>query len=207
MSVDVDAAVSVCVAPATPTPEVIVVIVWLAQPLVPVKVKPPTPPLLILVRVMVGSLVLVKVQATVLPGAVAAAFRVSTLPASVAEPAPMPEHVADARLYPAGTVSVMSVEVEAAVRVCVAPATQTPEVMVVIVWLAQPLVPVKVKPPTPPFDTFVSVTVGNLVFVNVQVIAEPAAVAAASRTKAPVPRLGVAVPPEPSPEQLTEASA
>ena len=62
MSVAVDAAVSVCVAPVTPVPLVTVVIVWLAQPLVPVKVKPPTPPLLILVSVTVGSLVLVNTQ-------------------------------------------------------------------------------------------------------------------------------------------------
>ena len=98
MSVEVEAAVKVCVAPATPTPEVTVVMVWLAQPFVPVKVNPPTPPLLIFVSVMVGNLVLVKVQATVFPGAVAAAFRVNTLPASVAEPAPIPEQVAEARL-------------------------------------------------------------------------------------------------------------
>ena len=64
----------------------------------PVKVKPPIPPLLILVSVTVGSLVLVKVHATAFPGAVAAAFKVNTFPASVAEPAPMPEHVAEARL-------------------------------------------------------------------------------------------------------------
>ena len=98
MSVDVDAAVKVCVAPATPTPLVTVVIVWLVQPLVPVKVKPPTAPFETLVSVTVGSLVLVNVQATALPGAVAAALRVSTLPTSVAEPAPMPEQVAEARL-------------------------------------------------------------------------------------------------------------
>ena len=97
MSVDVEAAVKVCVEPATPTPDVTVVIVWLAQPLVPVKVNPPTAPLLILVRVTVGSLVLVNVQATTLPGAVAAAFKVSTLPASVAVPAPMPEQVAEVK--------------------------------------------------------------------------------------------------------------
>ena len=98
MSVDVEAAVRVCVAPATPTPLVTVVIVWLAQPFVPVKVNPPTAPFDTLVSVTVGSLVFVKVHATALPGAVAAAFKVSTLPASVADPAPMPEQVADARL-------------------------------------------------------------------------------------------------------------
>ena len=98
MSVDVEAAVKVCVAPATPTPEVTVVIVWLAQPLVPVNVKPPTPPFDTFVSVTVGSFVLVKVQATALPGAVAAALSVNTFPASVAEPAPMPEQEAEARL-------------------------------------------------------------------------------------------------------------
>ena len=98
MSVEVEAAVRVCVAPATPTPLVTVVIVWLAQPLVPVKVKPPTPPFDTFVSVTVGSLVLVKVQATALPGAVAAAFKVKTFPASVAVPAPMPEQVAEAKL-------------------------------------------------------------------------------------------------------------
>ena len=40
-------------------PDAVVVIVWLVQPFVPLKVKPPTPPLLILVMVTVGCLVLV----------------------------------------------------------------------------------------------------------------------------------------------------
>ena len=47
--------------------------------------------------------------------------------------------------------------------------------------------------------------VGSLVLVKVQAIAEPAAVAAASRTSAPVPRFGVAVPP-PMPVQVADAS-
>ena len=104
-------------------------------------------------------------------------------------------------------VSVIVVAVDAAVRICVAPATPVPEVIVVIVWLDQPFVPVKVKPPTPPLEIFVRVTVGNLVLVNVQAIFEPAAVAAASSARAPVPRFGVAVPPAPRPVQLADASA
>ena len=101
----------------------------------------------------------------------------------------------------------MSVEVEAAVSVCVAPATPTPLVTVVIVSLAHPFVPVKVKPPTAPFDTLVIVTVGSFVLVKVHAMLEPAAVAAALRTNAPVARLGVAVPPPPIPLQVAEASA
>ena len=324
--VAVEAAVSVWVAPVTPTPLVTVVIVWLDQPLVPVKVKPPTAPLLILVSVTVGSFVLVNTQvksapATTLPAAmvstlpasepIAPAFPVTALlasvqlaavrakpaatvsvsvtavptvvtlieagaagvgvpaaivviaagalarlvwanvngppkppvvvfctrtigrvlvkvqamlePAAVAAassrtlrvarlfvavpPAPSPEHEIAVSAKPAGgALSVIVVAVAAAVRVCVAPVTPVPAVTVVIVWLDQPLVPVKVKPPTPPFDTLVSVTVGSFVLVNVQAIAEPAAVAAASRTRAPVPRFGVAVPPPPIPLHVAEAS-
>ena len=101
----------------------------------------------------------------------------------------------------------MSVAVEAAVRVCVAPATPTPEVTVVMVWLDQPLLPVKVKPPTPPLLILVRVTVGSLVLVKVHAMLEPAAVAAALRTNAPVERFGVAVPPLPMPLHETDARA
>ena len=97
------------------------------------------------------------------------------------------------------------VAVDAAVRICVAPATPIPEVIVVIVWLDQPFVPVKVKPPTPPLEIFVRVTVGSLVLVNVQAMAEPAAVAAASRVST-LPA-NDAVPPPPSPVQVAEARA
>ena len=66
-----------------------------------------------------------------------------------------------------------------------APVTPVPLVTVVIVWLDQPLVPVKVKPPTPPLETLVNVTVGSLVLVKVHAMFDPAAVAAASSTSAP----------------------
>ena len=95
----VEAAARVRVAPATPVPEVTVVMICAApNPLSPLNVNGPTPPLLILVSVIVGNFVLVKVQATALPGAVAAGFKVSTLPTRVAVPTPMPEQVAEARL-------------------------------------------------------------------------------------------------------------
>ena len=58
--------------------------------------------------------------------------------------------------------SVMVVLVDAAARVWVAPVTPVPDVVVVMVWLVQPLLPVKVKPPTLPFEIFVNVTVGRL---------------------------------------------
>ena len=45
-------------------------------------------------------------------------------------------------------------------KVWVAPDTPTPDVVVVMVWEAHPLVPVKVKLPTPPWLIFVSVSVG-----------------------------------------------
>ena len=97
--VTVEAAASILVAPATPVPGVTVVMTWAPpKPLSPLNVKGPIPPSLILVIVILGSLVFVKVHATALPGAVAAALSVSTLPASVAVPAPMPEQVAEARL-------------------------------------------------------------------------------------------------------------
>ena len=103
-------------------------------------------------------------------------------------------------------VSLIRVAVEATVNTCVAPETPVPDVVVVIVWLDQPLVPVNVNGPTPPLLIFVSVTVGSFVLVNVQAIFVPAAVAAASRIKAPVVRFGVAVPPEPTPEQVADAN-
>ena len=97
------------------------------------------------------------------------------------------------------------VAVAAAVSVCSAPETPVPDVTVVIVWLDHPLVPVNVNPPTPPLLILVSVTVGSLVLVNVQAMFDPAAVAAASRTRAPVARFGTAVPPDPKPEHVADA--
>ena len=152
---------------------------------------------------------LVKVQAIAAPGTVAAASRVRTFPARLAlPPAPRPVQLADASKYPDGTVSVMVVAVEAAVRVCAAPATPTPDVTVVIVWLAKPLLGVllKVKGPTPPFETLVTVTVGSLALVKVQTISLAAAVAVVLSSTDPAPRFGVAVP-APKPVQLMFATA
>ena len=104
-------------------------------------------------------------------------------------------------------VSLIRVAVEATVNTCVAPETPVPDVVVVIVWLDQPLVPVNVNGPTPPLLTLVSVTVGSFVLVNVHAISDPASVAAASSAKAPVAKLGVAVPPDPSPVHVAEAKA
>ena len=59
--------------------------------------------------------------------------------------------------------------VDAAASVWVAPATPVPDVDVVIVWLVQPLVPVNVKGPVPPLLILVSVSVGSLVLVMLQV--------------------------------------
>lgn len=49
------AAVSVCIVPDTPVPDVMVVIEWLAKPLVPLKSKMPAPPLDILVTLITGN--------------------------------------------------------------------------------------------------------------------------------------------------------
>ena len=104
--------------------------------------------------------------------------------------------------------SVIVVALAAAVSVRVAPVTPVPEITVVMVCAApKPLSPLNVKPPTPPSEILVSAIVGSLVLVNVQAMADPAAVAALSRIKAPVARFGVAVPPVPIPVQLADASA
>src|SRR4029077_3196294 len=50
----------------------------------------------------------------------------------------------------------------AADSVCGAPDTPTPDVTVVMVWGAKPLVPVKLNEPTPPVDTLVIVIVGEV---------------------------------------------
>ena len=102
----------------------------------------------------------------------------------------------------------MVVAVAAAASVRDAPGTAAPDVTVVIVCAApNPLSPLNVKPPTPPFDILVSVTDGSLALVNVQAMADPAAVAALSRTSAPVARSGVADPPAPIPVQVAEVRA
>jgi len=98
----------------------------------------------------------------------------------------------------------MVVAVTGDVSVCVAPDTPVSGVVVVIVWVDQPLVPLKVKAPTPPLDTFVKVSVGSLVLVNVQTMFAPAAVAAALRVSE-LP-FNEAIPPLPIPVQLTPVS-
>ena len=105
----------------------------------------------------------------------------------------------------------MVVAVAAAVKVCVAPETpEPPEAVVVMVWLAKPLLDpalLNVNAPNPPLLILVTATVGSLVFVNVQAMLAPSAVAAAFNTKAPVAKLGVAVPPVPMPLQAADAKA
>ena len=120
---------------------------------------------------------MVKVHAMADPAAVAAASSV-TVPALrfgvAVPPVPNPEQLIAARAYPAGMLSVTVVAVLAAVRVWVAPETPVPEVTVVMDCEVQPLVPVKVKAPTPPFDTLVRATVGSRVLVSRQVMSAPA---------------------------------
>ena len=100
------------------------------------------------------------------------------------------------------------VAVAAAVSVRAAPVTPVPEVTVVSVCAApNPLSPLNVNAPTSPLEILVSAIVGSLVLVNVQAMAEPAAVAALSSPSAPVARFGVAVPPVPMPVQVADASA
>src|SRR5450631_2362708 len=212
------AAVSVCVAPDTPAPDVTVVMVWGAKPLVPVKLNAPTPPFDTLVTVTVGNTgggaanVLVNVHAMAAPAAVAAASNV-TVPVAITgvavPPAPSPVQVIEASVKPAGGAdSVMVVLTPAAVSVCVAPDTATPDVTVVMVCAAKPLLPVKLNAPTPPFETLLTVIVGGkAALLNVHAMAAPAAVAAASSVTVRVTMFGVAVPPAPNPLHVIEASA
>ena len=143
----------------------VVVMFVIAARLVLAKAKgPPNPPSVVFCT-RTSARVLVKVQAMADPGAVAAAssrtLRVDRLTVAV-PPAPSPEHETAVSANPAGgALSVIVVAVEAPVSIWVAPATPTPLVIVVIVWLDQPLFPVKVNPPTPPLLTLVSVTVGS----------------------------------------------
>ena len=70
----------------------------------------------------------------------------------------------------------IAVEVLAALKVCVAPATPVPDTPVVMFCAAQPLVPAgKANVPTPPLLILVSVTVGSLVLVKVQAMLVSAA--------------------------------
>ena len=104
--------------------------------------------------------------------------------------------------------SVIVVVVPAAVSVRGTPVTPAPELSVVRLCAGpNPLSPLKVKLPTPPLEILVSVIVGRFVFVNVQEMFEPAAVAGAFSTSAPVAKFGVAVPPAAMPEQVAEVSA
>ena len=95
MGVDVLAADSILVVPFAATPCDTVVIASVPNPFPPEKLKFPTPPLLIFLSCRVGKRVLVKEHVTVLPGAVAAALRL-TEPAprfGVAVPDPRPEQL------------------------------------------------------------------------------------------------------------------
>ena len=147
MVVAVEAAVSVWVAPTTGVPAVTVVIVWLVQPFVPVKVKPPTPPLEIFVMVTVGNLVLVNTQLGLAPAAVANASRVTVLVARFGVALPPdanPLQLIEVKVSGAGFASVIEVIVEGADKICFGPVTGVPDATVVIVWLDQPFVPVNV---------------------------------------------------------------
>ncbi|MEO7743699.1 MAG: hypothetical protein ABIR98_12235, partial [Usitatibacter sp.] len=159
--------------------------------------------------------VLVKVHAMAAPAAVAAASSVTVRVAMfgvAVPPAPNPLQVIEERAKPTGgTPSVSVVITPAAVRDCVNADVAVPAVVVVIVWPAKPLLPVKVNEPVPPFDIFESVTVGTRpgagsVLVKVQEIAAPAAVAAASNVTLRAGILTTAEPPAPSPLQLIEVS-
>ena len=118
------------------------------------------------------GLVLVKVHPMSMPAAVAAASSVTVLAAKFGvnePPAPKGVQLIPVRVYPAGgTVSVMTVAVPMAVRICVTPATAVPARVVVMLLTPKPLVPVKPKLPTPLIEILDTVSVGNLVLVNVQ---------------------------------------
>ena len=111
------------------------------------------------------------VQAITEPAAVAAASSVTVLPAMVAvPPAPMPMQDTEEIARAGPGASVIVVEAPETLNVWVAPLTPVPDVTVVMVWLVQPLLPVKVKPTTAPMLIFVSVRVGKLVLVKTHVI-------------------------------------
>ena len=102
--------------------------------------------------------------------AVAAAFSVSTFPASVAVPPPaMPVQVAEASVQPVGTVSVMVVTVPAAVSVT------TDELcglarLVSRLAPPKPLLPVKSNDPVLPTDCLRTCSVGRLPLMMAQVM-------------------------------------
>lgn len=75
--------------------------------------------------------------------------------------APSPTRPIGSSVWPAcGVASVIAV-LTPAISICSAPARPYPEVSVVIVRLAKPLLPIEVTGPTPPWDTLSSLTVGN----------------------------------------------
>ncbi|MEZ5854619.1 MAG: hypothetical protein R3D67_07665 [Hyphomicrobiaceae bacterium] len=105
---------------------------------------------------MSDKAVLVKVHATCAAGAIAAALRV-TVPAArfgAAAPLPSPVQLIAVTDHPVAAASVIVVEVPGAVSHCCVPLTGTPEVAVVMFWLVQPLLPVKVNVPVAPLLTF-----------------------------------------------------
>ena len=109
---------------------------------------------------------MVNVHAMAAPAAVAAASSVTVrvpMFGVAVPPAPSPLQLIVASTKPAGGGdSVRVVLTPAAASVCFAPDTPDPEVTVVMFWLAKPLLPVKPNVPTPPFDTLVTVIVGNI---------------------------------------------
>ena len=123
--------------------------------LVTVKLKgPPAPPVVIFWTRTTGILLLVKVQTMFAVAAVAAALRVSTLPASVAVPPPaMPVQVAEASVHPEGMVSVIVVAVAAVVSVSTLLLAGFPE-PVLSATVPIPFVPEKLNEPVPPTDCF-----------------------------------------------------
>ena len=129
------------------------------MPLLPVNENAPVPPRLTLLIVTRGTGALVTVHAMVLLVPTAAALRVNELPDTVAvPPTPMPVHATPDSLQSVGSVSVIVVAVPALVSTCGAPVTPVPADVVAMVWLAQPLLPVKVKLPVPLLDTLVNVS-------------------------------------------------
>ena len=202
--VDVPGAASIRAEPAT-VALAVEAIVSAVYPFEPVneKLTPPAPSAARVFCARSVVVALVNVHRITLPGAVAAALNVIVPVArsAVADPAPMPVQVAAVSVYPVGIVSVNTVEVEAAPSVTTAPATPVPDVTVVTVWAApNPLVPLKVKGPTPPLLILVICTVGSLILVKLQTMSLRDAVAAASSVSTAPAR--VAVPPDAMPVQV-----
>ena len=117
---------------------------------------------------------MVTLHEIILLAAVAAVSSVKLFPEIVtAPPAPMPVQVTLAIPVPAGGVSVMVVGVPGALKVCIVPVTGMPEDVVVMVWLAQPLVPVNVFAPTGPILVLLSRNCVIAVLVNIQLKSAP----------------------------------